>query len=232
MVMKDLEGPVRAALFDVDGTLVDTNYLHAVTWWEAFAQAGHVVPMAEIHRAIGMGSGLMLDKLLRQDRDTGEDADIRAAHSALYATYRSRLRPLPGAAELLRACKRQGLAVVLASSADEPEFNMLRGVLDAEDAIDAATFSGDVEASKPAPDLVQVALDKAGVPAGEAVFTGDTVWDVQACQKAGVPCIGLLSGGVSRDELTSAGAADVYPGPAELLGALGDSLLGRSGQTA
>ena len=164
MVMKDPEGPVRAALFDVDGTLVDTNYLHAVTWWEAFAQAGHVVPMAEIHRAIGMGSGLMLDKLLPQDRDTGDDADIRAAHSALYATYRSRLRPLPGAADLLRACKRQGLTVVLASSADEPEFNMLRAALDAEDAIDAATFSGDVEASKPAPDLVQVALDKAGVP--------------------------------------------------------------------
>jgi HAD superfamily hydrolase (TIGR01509 family) len=228
MVMKDPEGPVRAALFDVDGTLVDTNYLHAVTWWEAFAQAGHVVPMAEIHRAIGMGSGLMLDKLLPQDRDKGDDADIRAAHSALYATYRSRLRPLPGAADLLRMCKRQGLAVVLASSADEPEFNMLRAVLDAEDAIDAATFSGDVEASKPAPDLVQVALDKAGVPAGEAVFTGDTVWDVQACQKAGVPCIGLLSGGISRDELTSAGAAEVYPGPGDLLASLGESLLARA----
>jgi HAD superfamily hydrolase (TIGR01509 family) len=228
MVMKDPEGPVRAALFDVDGTLVDTNYLHAVTWWEAFAQAGHVVPMAEIHRAIGMGSGLMLDKLLPQDRDTGGDADIRAAHSALYATYRSRLRPLPGAADLLRACKRQGLAVVLASSADEPEFNMLRAALDAEDAIDAATFSGDVEASKPAPDLVQVALDKVGVPAGEAVFTGDTVWDVQACQKAGVPCIGLLSGGISRDELTSAGAAEVYPGPGDLLASLDESLLARA----
>ena len=227
MVMKDSEGPVRAALFDVDGTLVDTNYLHAVTWWEAFAQAGYVVPMAEIHRAIGMGSGLMLGKLLPQDRDTGGDADIRAAHSALYATYRSRLRPLPGAADLLRACQRQGLAVVLASSADEPEFTMLRAVLDAEDAIDAATFSGDVEASKPAPDLVQVALDKAGVPAGEAVFTGDTVWDVQACQKAGVPCIGLLSGGISRDELTSAGAAEVYPGPGDLLASLGESLLAR-----
>ena len=228
MVMKDPDGPVRAALFDVDGTLVDTNYLHAVTWWEAFAQAGHVVPMAEIHRAIGMGSGLMLDKLLPQDRDKGDDADIRAAHSALYATYRSRLRPLPGAADLLRVCKRQGLAVVLASSADEPEFNMLRAVLDAEDAIDAATFSGDVEASKPAPDLVQVALDKAGVSAGEAVFTGDTVWDVQACQKAGVPCIGLLSGGISRDELTSAGAAEVYPGPGDLLASLGESLLARA----
>jgi len=140
---------VQAALFDVDGTLVDTNYLHAVTWWEAFAQAGHQPSMADIHRAIGMGSDQMLDKLLPPDRDRDADADVRAAHSTLYATYWSRLRPLPGAADLLRACKRRGLGVVLASSADEPEFNALRAALDAEDAIDAATFAGDVESSKP-----------------------------------------------------------------------------------
>jgi beta-phosphoglucomutase-like phosphatase (HAD superfamily) len=142
---------VRVALFDVDGTLVDTNYLHAVTWWEAFTQAGYQPAMADIHRAIGMGSDQMLDKLLPADRDKDADADVRAAHSALYATYWSRLRPLPGAADLLRACKQRGLAVVLASSADEPEFNALRGALDAEDAIDAATFAGDVESSKPRP---------------------------------------------------------------------------------
>ncbi len=231
MGVKKAESRVRAALFDVDGTLVDTNYLHAVTWWEAFIQAGHVVPMAEIHRAIGMGSDQMLDKLLPAGRDAGADADIRTAHSALYATYWSRLRPLPGAVDLLRACKRAGLTVVLASSADEPEFNVLRAALDAEDAIDEATFAGDVESSKPAPDLVEVALDKAGVAAGEAVFIGDTVWDVQACQKAGVPCIGLLSGGVSHDELTSAGAAETYPGPGELLTALAASLLGATSGT-
>lgn len=228
MVDKKTEGPVTAALFDVDGTLVDTNYLHAVTWWEAFAQAGHVVPMADIHRAIGMGSGLLLDKLLPSDRDEDADADIRTAHTALYATYRARLQPLPGAVDLLRACQRRGLTVVLASSADEAEFKTLRAALDAEDAIDEATFSGDVEASKPAPDLVEVALDKADVPAGEAVYIGDTVWDVQACQKAGVPCIGLLSGGFSRDELISAGAAEVYPGPADLLAAFDGSLLGKA----
>jgi HAD superfamily hydrolase (TIGR01509 family) len=217
-----------AALFDVDGTLVDTNYLHAVTWWEAFTQAGHQVPMAQIHRAIGMGSGQLLDKLLPASRDKDADADVRAAHSALYAVYWPRLRPLPGAADLLRACKGRGLAVVLASSADEPEFTALRAALDAEDAIDAATFSGDVETSKPAPDLVEAALDKIGVPAGEAVFTGDTVWDVQACQKTGVPCVGLLSGGVSRDELTSAGAAAVYRDPQDLLSNLGTTLLGKA----
>ena len=122
----------------MDGTLVDTNYLHAVTWWQAFGQAGYQVPMADIHRAIGMGSDRLLDKLLPADRDQDADADVRAAHSTLYATYWSRLRPLAGAADLLRACKHRGLAVVLASSADEPEFKALRAALDAEDAIDAA----------------------------------------------------------------------------------------------
>ena len=130
--------------------------------------------------------------------------------------------------DLLRACKKRGLAVVLASSAGEPEFNMLRSVLDAEDAIDAATFSGDVESSKPAPDLVEAALSKAGVSAEEAVFIGDTVWDVQACRKAAVPCVGVLSGGFSADELTSAGAAEIYRDAAELLACLPESLLGGS----
>ena len=223
---------VTAALFDVDGTLVDSNYLHAVTWWEAFAQAGYQVPMADIHRAIGMGSGQLLDELLPAGRDRDADAGVRVAHSTLYATYWCRLRPLPGAAGLLRACKRGGLAVVLASSADEAEFKALRAALDAEDAIDAATFAGDVESSKPAPDLVEAALDKAGVPPEEAVFTGDMVWDVQACRKAAVPCIGLLSGGISRSELTEAGAVQVYTGPADLLGALDSSLLGENGRRA
>ena len=112
--------------------------------------------------------------------------------------------------------------------ADNKVKAVLRAALDAEDAIDAATSSADVDTSKPAPDLVEVALDKAGVPAREAVFVGDTVGDVQASQKAGVPCIGLLSGGISRDELTTAGAAQVYPGPAELLEDLHRSLLGRN----
>jgi HAD superfamily hydrolase (TIGR01509 family) len=222
---------LKAVLFDVDGTLVDTNYLHTVCWWEAFTQAGHDVPMAAIHRAIGMGSDQLLDALLPKDRDRDDDGSIRAAHSALYATFWTRQRPLPGAADLLRACHGRGWQVVLASSADEREFTALRAALDADDAIDGATSSADVEQSKPAPDLVQVALDKAQVPAAAAVFVGDTVWDVQACAKAGVVCVGLLSGGIGQDELRGAGAAAVYDGPAELLAALEagspDRVLGR-----
>ena len=219
----------RAVLFDVDGTLVDTNYLHVVTWWQAFAQGGYYVPMRDIHQAIGMGSDQLLDWLLPGDRDKGADSALRTSQAALFATYWSRLRPLPGAVDLLRACKAQGLAVVLASSAGQAESGVLRAALDAEDAIDDATFSGDVERSKPAPDLVQVALEKAAVPPGQAVFVGDTVWDVRSSRKAGVPCIGLLSGGISREELAGAGAAQVFAGPGDLLVRLPDSLLGRPG---
>jgi HAD superfamily hydrolase (TIGR01509 family) len=208
---------VKAVLFDVDGTLVDTNYLHTVAWWEAFAQAGHDVPMAPIHRAIGMGSDRLLDALLPADRDRDADGDITTAHSALYSVYWSRLRPLPGAAKLLRACHDHGLRVILASSADPDELKVLCAALDADDAIDAATSAGDVDASKPAPDLVQVALKQAGAEPDETVFVGDAVWDAQACQRAGVRCIGLLTGGSSRSELTEAGAAAVYDGPADLL---------------
>jgi HAD superfamily hydrolase (TIGR01509 family) len=221
-----MSGSLRAVLFDVDGTLVDTNYLHVVTWWQAFAQGGQHVAMVDIHRAIGMGSDQLLDRLLPDDRDKGADSGLTASHDALYATYWTRLRPLPGAVELLRACKKRGLTVVLASSAGETESRVLRGVLDAEDAIDAATFAGDVEHTKPAPDLVEVALEKAAVPAEQAVFVGDTVWDAKASQKAAVPCIGLLSGGIGREELANAGAAQIYAGPGQLLARLSDSLIG------
>jgi HAD superfamily hydrolase (TIGR01509 family) len=215
---------LMAALFDVDGTLADTNYLHTVTWWQAFAQAGHEVPMADIHRVIGMGSDNLLDVVLPAERDRSADAGITCAHSALYATYWSRVRPLPGARNLLRACKNAGLRVVLASSADPPEFAVLRAALAADDAIDAATSAGDVDSSKPAPDLVKVALEKAAVPADRAVFVGDTVWDVRACKRVGVPCIGLLSGGIAAAELSDEGAVAVFVNPAALLEATGGQL--------
>jgi HAD superfamily hydrolase (TIGR01509 family) len=215
----------KAVLFDVDGTLVDTTYLHAVAWWEAFAQAGHDVPMAWIHRAIGMGSDQLLDVLLPAERDTSSDAAISAAHGALYSVYWSRLRPLPGAADLLRACHQHGLRVVLASSADPAELDVLMAALDADGAVDEATSAGDVDQSKPAPDLVQVALDKVGLRPAEAMFVGDAVWDAQACQRAGVPCVGVLSGGVSQAELLEAGAVRVYRDAAEILASFPASLL-------
>jgi HAD superfamily hydrolase (TIGR01509 family) len=214
-----------AVLFDVDGTLIDSNYLHAVTWWESFAKAGYDVPMRDIHRAIGMGSDQLLDALLPAGRDRGGDDELVAGHDALFSVYWSRLKPLPGAPDLVRACKKRGLRVVLASSAGQDELQVMRAALNADDAIDEATSAADVEQSKPAPDLVQVALAKAEVEPARAVFVGDTVWDVQACQRAGVLCIAVLTGGIGQDELQTAGAAEIYPGPRELLAALAASSL-------
>jgi len=217
-------GQIRAVLFDVDGTLVDSNYLHVQAWWEAFRQAGHHVPMSRIHRAIGMGSDLLLDHLLPADRDTSADEQIRAAHTALWAVDWPRLTTLPGAADLLRACASRHLRVVLASSASDRELQVLRKVLDADDAITAVTSSSSVDTSKPAPDLVHMALEKAEAEPDEAVFVGDAVWDVQACQKAGVACIALLCGGSGRDELSE--AAQIYQDPADLLDHLDTSPIG------
>jgi HAD superfamily hydrolase (TIGR01509 family) len=217
---------ISAVLFDVDGTLVDSNYLNTVAWWEAFAQAGHDVQMAEIHRGIGMGSDQLLADLLPDDRDQAADDEIAAAHAALYSVYWTRLRPLPAAARLLRTCHKHGLRVVLASSAGPRELKVLLAALDADDVIDEVTSVDDVAQSKPAPDLVQVALRKAGTSPQGAIFVGDSVWDAQACAHAGVACVGVLSGGTSEAELRSAGAVRVYPGPEELLEAFPASLDG------
>ncbi|MET9217239.1 HAD family hydrolase [Streptomyces sp. NPDC003300] len=214
-----------AVLFDVDGTLMDTVYLHTVAWWEALSQHGHRVGTARIHRLIGMGSDHLLDALLGEDRDHGEDDTISAAHDTLYAQYWSRLVPLPGASDLLRACAARGWQVVLASSAKGEEADVMLRALDADEAITAVTTSDDVSSSKPAPDLVRQALEKAGVPAGRAVFVGDAAWDAQAASKAGVRCLGVLTGGWTRQELSEAGAETVYESVADLLTHLDDSVL-------
>src|SRR4051812_24907889 len=159
-----------AGIFDVDGTLGDTNYLHAVCWWEAFRQYDQHVDMAGIHRAIGMGSDKLLDHLLPDDRDRDADDAMRAAHRSLYAVFWTRLRAFDGAADLLRTCARRGMKVVLASSASAPELAALRAALDADDVVTDATSSSEVGESKPAPDLVAIALDRAGVTPDRAVF--------------------------------------------------------------
>ncbi|MEH0936974.1 HAD family hydrolase [Micromonospora psammae] len=212
-------------LFDVDGTLVDTTYLHTVSWWEALRQADHPVPMALIHRSIGMGSDKLLDHLLGPERNRGGDGKLRDAHDSLFAEYWERLTPLPGAADLLRACAARGLRVVLATSAAEHEVTALRAALDADDVIDTVTSSADAEESKPAPDILVAALEQSGLDPRRVVFVGDSVWDVAAAGKLDIPCVGLTCGGTSRGELAGAGAVAVYDDPAALLAALADSPL-------
>ncbi|MFI9785152.1 HAD family hydrolase [Kitasatospora sp. NPDC051984] len=214
-----------AALFDVDGTLLDTSYWHTVAWTEALAQFGHTPAMARIHEAIGMGGDQLLDHVLGEDRDRSEDEAVSTAHQALFARLWPGLRAFDGAAELLRELKRRGWTIVLASSASDRDLHVMRRVLDADDVIDAVTGADDVDASKPAPDLVRAALDKAGAEPDQALFVGDTPWDVQAAARARVPCIAVLSGGVGEPALRAAGAVEVHTSVAALLRHLDTSAL-------
>lgn len=215
----------RAAVFDVDGTLVDTNHLHVVTWWEAFRQAGHRVPMHAVHRAVGLPSTDLIAHLLGDDRDTDQDAGISAGHKALYGQYFDRLPALPEAGALLRRLHRDGWTVVLATSAGGAELSALRRAIDADEAIAAMAGADDVDEGKPAAEPVEHALELAGVPAERAVFVGDTVWDMQAGSRAGVRCVGVLCGGIPRADLEESGAGAVYADPAHLLSALGEGAL-------
>ncbi|MFE9250432.1 HAD family hydrolase [Streptomyces sp. NPDC007088] len=213
----------RAALFDVDGTLVDTNHLHVTAWWEAFRQAGHRVPMTALHQALGLGSTDLIAHVLGADRDTAGDADISAGHKALYGTYFERLDAFGDAAELLHTLHGAGWSVVLATSAGGPELGALLGAIGADEAIKDTASADDVEEGKPAPEPVRHALELAGAEAADSVFVGDSVWDMRAARAAGVTPVGLLSGGIPRADLVAAGAAEIYADPAELLARLGES---------
>ncbi|MEW2060788.1 HAD family hydrolase [Streptomyces sp. NPDC007002] len=215
-----------AAIFDMDGTLTDTNYLHVVAWWEAFRQSGHTVPMPDIHRAIGLGSGDLIQRLLGPDRDREQDGAISAAHTVLYATYFERLPAFRGADILLRTLAGRGWQVVLATSASGPELAALRQAVDADEAIRDTASSDDVDRGKPAPEPVELACRLAGVERERAVFVGDTVWDMEAATRAGATAVALLSGGIPRDDLEKSGAAAVYRDIADLLDRIDDSPFG------
>ncbi|WP_030775957.1 HAD family hydrolase [Streptomyces sp. NRRL S-920] len=214
-----------AALFDVDGTLTDTNHLHVITWWEAFRQAGQNVAMHDIHHAVGLGSADLIAHLLGDDRDHEQDDEISAAHSTLYGTYFDRLPALNGARDLLHALHGRGWRIVLATSAGGAELGALRRAIDADDVIAGIASADDVDAGKPAPDPVHHALDIAECAPDEALFVGDTVWDMRAAARAGVRSIALLSGGIPRRNLEEAGAGAVYADPAELLERLDSEVL-------
>lgn len=217
-----------AVLFDIDGTLVDSNYLHIDAWDRAFRSIGHPVDVWRIHRSIGMDSVMLLDELLGDESEIVGDA-AKKEHGRLYADMASRLRPIGGARELIAELDRRGTRVVLATSAPEDELRTLLTVLRTDSSVHAVTSSEDVGTAKPHPDIIQVALDKAGVRAEDAVMVGDSVWDMKAAQRAGVAAIGVLSGGFGRDELTSAGAAEVFDDVAELLATLDGGPLDGSG---
>lgn len=216
-------------LFDVDGTLVDTNYLHTIAWWQALRAHGHVVEMARIHRAVGLGADKILDHLLGEERGHEDDEAATAAHDTLFGAWHQRLTPLPGAVDLVRRCAEAGFAVVLASSAGGGDLEALRRVLDCDDALSAVTSSEDAEHSKPDTDILEVALARVGGTPEQAIFVGDAVWDMQASTRMGLTSIGLECGGTSAAELREAGADEVWSTPANLLRHWSASALGRLG---
>ncbi len=210
-----------AVLLDVDGTLVDTNYLHVIAWWESFLARGHEVSCFDVHRAIGRGSDDLVRTLLGHDDDAVVDG-----HAERWAPLRARMVPFHGARDLVRTCAERGLRVVLATSGAPEDVEDFRRVLDVDAHVHAVVNSGDVAQSKPAPDIVRAALEAAGVPAERAVMVGDTVYDVRAARAAGVGCVALLGGGIGETELRQEDPAAVYGNTAELLAALDDSPVG------
>jgi HAD superfamily hydrolase (TIGR01509 family) len=229
----DAPSPSTAVLFDIDGTLVDSNFAHVDAWSRAFADVGHPVDSWRIHRSIGKDSSLLVEGLVGKDAAARLLDDVTDAHSRHYASHlgdRGDLHVFDRATDLLTELARRGHGVVLATSAPEDELKALRGLLDVEEALWAVTSSEDVETAKPDPGIVEVALGEAGVPAEQAVMVGDAVWDVQAAHRAGVTCVGVLSGGFSRGELIDAGADEVYDDVADLLDRLDDSAVGRLGR--
>jgi HAD superfamily hydrolase (TIGR01509 family) len=203
-----------AAILDIDGTLVDTNYQHAIAWYRAFRQSGVVLPVWRIHRHIGMGGDQLIAALTSEAFDEERGDEVRAAEKPLYMSMIEECEPMQGARELIEELKKRGHAVVLASSAKGTEVDHYLNLLDARDLADSWTTSDDVEATKPEPDLVKAAVEKAG--GGDAVMVGDTPWDIEAAKRAKVKTIGVLTGGFAESELTDAGAACVFESIAEL----------------
>jgi HAD superfamily hydrolase (TIGR01509 family) len=207
-----------AAILDIDGTLVDTNYHHAIAWYRAFRQHGELLPIWRIHRHIGMGGDHLVEALCGKEVDEKKGDDIRTAETALYLALIEEVEPLHGARELIEDLKSRGHPVVLASSAKANELDHYLDLLDARDLADDWTSSADVEATKPEPDLVKAAMDKAGQD--DAVMIGDSTWDCEAAGRAGIETISVLTGGFSDDELREAGAVAVYRSIDELRQAL------------
>jgi HAD superfamily hydrolase (TIGR01509 family) len=212
--------PVIAVL-DVDGTLVDSNYQHALAWYRALRSLGETFPIWRIHRLIGMGGDQLVIALGGQELEDRVGEEGRKRQGEEVDELIGEVAPLPGARDLLLAVKERGHRLVLASSGQPRHVDVALDLLDARDVADAWTSSEDAEATKPAPDLLQVALRKLGAPADAAsVMIGDSVWDVEAAKKAGMPAIVVRSGGFGDDELTAAGAVAIYDTPGDLAAAL------------
>jgi len=212
------------AILDIDGTLVDTNYQHTIAWHRALRRHGARVAAWRIHRHIGMGGDKVVAALCGDEFEAEHGDDVRDAEGGLYMELIEEVEPFVGARGLIEDLKSAGHTVILASSAKPEEVEHYLDLLDARDLADAWTDSGDVSETKPAPDLVRSALDKAG--GGEAVMIGDTPWDIKAAAEAGVETVAVLTGGFSEAELRDAGAVAVFENMEQLRAGLTSTPLG------
>jgi HAD superfamily hydrolase (TIGR01509 family) len=212
------------AILDVDGTLVDTNYQHAIAWYRAFRQHGELLPIWRIHRHVGMGGDQLVAALCGDRVEDEKGDDIRTAEKALYMALIDEVEPLHGSRKLIEDLKQQGHTVVLASSAKQDEMDHYLDLLDARELADDWTTSADVEATKPEPDLVRAAMQKAGED--ESVMVGDSTWDCEAAKRAGIETVAVLTGGFSEAELREAGAVAVFQSIDELREHLEETPLG------
>ena len=214
----------RAALLDVDGTLIDANYQHALAWYRAFRRHGIVLPVWRIHRHVGMGGDQLVPALVGKHVDKEKGDDIRDTRDELYAELIDEVAPFAGARELIDELGGRGLTVVLASSSPDDEIEHYLELLGQTEV--EHTTKEDVEATKPEPDLVQAALANAGTDG--AVMVGDTPWDIEAARKAGLETVCVISGGFSEQELRDAGAAAVFESVEELRKRLDETPLAKT----
>lgn len=208
------------AILDIDGTFVDTNYHHALAWFRAFRQHGLTLPLWRIHRHIGMGGDQFVRALTSRETDQRIGHAIRTAEGILYAELIREVTPMHGARDLIDELKQRGHRIVFASSAKASEVDFYLDLLEVRALADAWTTAGDVEATKPHPDLVNAALSRVDAKPREAVMIGDTPWDARAARGAKVPLIAVLTGGFSEAELREAGAGQVFESVGELAAAL------------
>jgi HAD superfamily hydrolase (TIGR01549 family) len=212
-----------AALLDLDGTLIDANYQHALAWYRAFRRFDIVLPVWRLHRHIGMGGDQYVAAVAGDDVERKSGDDLRDAHSEEFQKLRDECAPLEGASDLLRELKRRDLEIVLASSSSEEDLEFFVEQLDARDCIDAWTSKDDIERTKPHPDSVESALEKAGTR--DAVMVGDSRWDIEAAANAGLETICVITGGWSEQELRDHGAAAVFDSLPQLLEQLDETPL-------
>jgi HAD superfamily hydrolase (TIGR01509 family) len=221
----------RAAIFDLDGTLVDTNELHVAAWREVFLRYGKDVNPARLRAQMGKGGDQLIPVFWSKNEVAKFGAEMQTLRVELFMRSYLRLsRPFPGVRALFERLKLDGLGIALASSAKEPELQHHLKSLGVEDLVDAATSADDAEHSKPAPEIFQAALAKLpGISAAQAMVIGDSPFDAQAAARAGMKCVGVLTGGFSERELVEAGAIAVYRDVADLGSRYDESPLAREG---